>query len=411
MDQFFFYQLIDKYLDGTASEEERRFVEACYEALSGGEGKPLSAWQSAHLRKRLYRDVLTGSKLEAGRSLARDTDLESGVVLKLPEKGHLRVLWRRRMAAAVLVALLGTLCWFILSRKRPAPDIASLPRTERYRNNITPAHQGVTLTLGNGALIRLDSADNGRLAIQGMMQIVKQDSALLYSPVINKGRGPQRGELFYNTVVTGKGHIFQLRLPDGTSVWLDALSSIRYPTSFSGQERVVTITGQAYFEVTRDAHRPFRVVSGHQTVDVLGTHFNINAYGPVIKTTLLEGAIKVSVGGSNSVLSPGEQAQSGGEDMWVKDKADLDEAVAWKNGRFRFDGTSIEEIMTQAARWYDIEVIYHDKVPETFVAKISRGVPLSRLLDLLEMTQQVAFTIEGNKVTVWDRHGKTAATR
>jgi transmembrane sensor len=409
MDQFYFYQLIDKYLDGTASEEERRFVEACYEALSGQDGKALSAGQSSDLRERLYKGVLAGGGLAAGISPEEKTIFAG------------RRLWpgRRMAVAAVLLALLGTFCWFILLRKRPGPDIISLSRIERYRNDVAPAHQGVTLTLANGVQILLDSAANGHLAVQGVTQVVKQDSTLSYIPGMNEGKSPgpgvsrettgrlPDGGLFYNTVATGKGHIFQLRLPDGTGVWLDALSSIRFPTSFPGQERVVTVTGQAYFEVTRDKRRPFRVVMGDQTVEVLGTHFNINGYGPVIKTTLLEGAVRVSAGGSHSVLSPGEQAQSGAEEgVRVTDGADLDEAVAWKNGRFRFNGSSIEEIMKQAARWYDIDVVYHDRIPETFVAKISRNVPISRLLDLLEMTQQVAFTVEGNKVTVWSRHGK-----
>ena len=396
MDQFFFYQLIDKYLDGTASEEERRFVDACYEALSGQDKQALSAGQSSDLRERLYRGVLAGGGLAAGISSFPAENVP-------PERP--RKLWTdRRMAAAVLVALLGIFCWLILSRGRPGPDITGLSRIARYLNDVAPARQGVRLTLANGVQILLDSAANGHMATQGATHVVKRDSMLSYTPEKNEGKLPGA---FYNTVTTGKGHVFQLRLPDGTGVWLDALSSIRFPTSFPGQERTVTVTGQAYFEVIRDKRRPFRVITGDQIVEVLGTHFNINAYAPVIKTTLLEGAVRVSAGGSHPVLSPGEQAQSGtGEVVRVMAGADLEEAVAWKNGRFRFNGSAIEEIMKQAARWYDIDVVYHDSIPETFVAKISRNVPISRLLDLLEMTQQVAFTIEGNKVTVWSRHGK-----
>jgi ferric-dicitrate binding protein FerR (iron transport regulator) len=374
MNKQFFYELVDKYLDGTATTEERRVVETYYDTLAGEPADVLSGKQRAILKEKIYNAVQqrTGTKTKM-----------------IPA-------WRRLAAAAVVLFVLSGAAYFLLHRKAPATDLAGLPQQQRFKNDIAPAHKGAMLTLADGSTIRLDSAGNGTLAMQGKMMVVKQDSTLSYV-------GTTKTEtVFYNTVATARGQDYHLELADGTQVWLDALSSIHFPTSFPGKERLVEVTGQAYFEVAKDAHKPFRVQSGSQTVEVLGTHFNINAYDPVIRTTLLEGSIDISNGGAHKLLAPGQQSQAGGQGITILSNANLEEAMAWKNGRFNFNGATVEAIMAQLARWYDIDVMYKDKIAETFVVKGTRNVPVSRLLNLLEMTGQVAFTIDGKKVTVYN---------
>ncbi len=375
MDEQYFYELVDKYLDGTATEQERRVVEGYYEELAGEGGRLFSEVERTALKKEIYR------------SIRRRVREEAPVVS----------LWRRvGVAAAVLIVLGAAGYWFWQGRGAVA-DPSHLAQAERFKNDIGPAHQGATLTLAGGQLIRLDSAANGTIAAQGNTKVLKKDTALSY---VGK-TGDET--VLYNTVSTGKGEEYHIELADGTRVWLDAESSIHFPTSFPGKERLVEITGQAYFEVAHNSEQPFRVKAGNQLIEDIGTAFNVNAYAdePVTRTTLLEGSIRI--GDRGVILKPGEQARvDGGGGITVVSGVDLYEVMAWKNGRFGFDGASVEEIMTQLSRWYDIEVIYHDKISEKFVAKISRNEPLSRMLNLLEMTKEIAFTIEGRKITVYN---------
>jgi ferric-dicitrate binding protein FerR (iron transport regulator) len=191
----------------------------------------------------------------------------------------------------------------------------------------------------------------------------------------------------------------KLLLADGTRVWLDASSSIHFPTAFPSGDREVTITGQAYFEVAPNAHQPFIVHAKDQTIRVLGTHFNVNAYqtgGTAVKTTLEQGSVLVSTGNDHLKLDPGQQADG----AVLRSDVDLEGILAWKNGEFRFNGASIVSIMEQLARWYGAEVHYKDEIKEEFVAKIPRNVPVSKILNYLESTGQVKFSVEGNVITV-----------
>jgi ferric-dicitrate binding protein FerR (iron transport regulator) len=377
MDKQYFYELVDKYLAGTATGPERQLVEAYYEELSREEPPLLSDSEKTALKEELYRCIAGGIHPSARRV----------------------TLWRRlgvRVAAASILLVLAGVGYWIWQGRSGTADLAALPQVERFKNDITPAHQGATLTLASGSKIRLDSAANGTLAEQGKTEVVKKDSTLSYTAA-NTSEA-----VVYNTVSTAKGQIYQIELADGTRVWLDAESSLHFPTSFPGPDRRVEITGQAYFEVARNPAQPFRVKSGDQSIDVLGTHFNVNGYDRASITTLLEGSLRVSSWGGSNLLAPGQQARVTASQIQIKSDADIDEALAWKNGRFRFAGASVEQIMTQLSRWYDIQVVYADKIPETFVATISRDVPLSRMLNLLEMTKEIAFTIDGNKITVYN---------
>jgi transmembrane sensor len=374
MNEQYFHDLVSKYLDGTATEQERRVVEGYYEELAGEPGRMFSKEEQTALKNEIFR------------SIRRRIRAEAPVVS----------LWRRvGVAVAVLIVLAVAGYWFWQGGSGVA-DPSHLAQAQRFKNDIGPAHQGATLRLAGGQLIRLDSAANGTIAAQGRTKVLKQDTALSYV-----GRVGDEAVL-YNTVSTGKGEEYHVELADGTRVWLDAESSIHFPTSFPGKERLVEITGQAYFEVAHNSRQPFRVKAGGRVIEDIGTAFNVNAYAgePFARTTLLEGSVKV---GEGVILKPGQQARvDGAGGITVVNAVDLDEVMAWKNGRFHFEGSSVEEIMAQLSRWYDIEVIYHDKISEKFVAKISRDEPLSRMLSLLEMTKEITFTIEGKKITVYN---------
>ncbi len=312
-------------------------------------------------------------------------------------------------AAALIIIFIGGGAWLIWNNHR-AENVATKPSAENYKNDVLPGGNKAILTLANGSTIILDSAQNGTLAQQGNAKIVKVDSGLL-SYNSNTGARPITSVILYNSISTPKGGQYQVVLPDGSKAWLNAASSLRFPTSFAGKERQVELSGEAYFEIARDAQRPFKVVvpsaGSNQgcAIEVMGTHFNVNAYMDEreVKATLLEGSIKMTGPSPQKTitLKPGEQAdlQSDG-DIKLIPNADTDEVIAWKNGNFQFNDANIETIMRQVARWYDVEVVYEGKVSKTFVASISRNVPVSKLLRLLQLTNLVHFKIDGKKITV-----------
>jgi hypothetical protein len=298
-------------------------------------------------------------------------------------------------AAAVL--LLGFFGIYKLLQRPVTPvTIAGLNK----KADIAPGQTGAILTLANGKKIVLDSAGNGVLAQQAGVNVLQQNGQLAYSG--------QSQAVLYNTMSTPVGRTFRLVLPDGTRVWLNASSSITFPTAFEGKERQVTITGEAYFEVVHRVTQKFLVKTSHETVEDIGTRFDIDSYSdePSIKTTLLEGAVKVAALGNTTndatVLHPGEQAvlsTSIGK-IKIDKEVDLDEVIAWKNGVFRFNSVDIHTIMRQAARWYDMDVSYIGDIHATFSGGISRNVNASQLFHILESTDKVSFEIIGKKIIV-----------
>lgn len=319
-------------------------------------------------------------------------------------------------AAASIILLLGAGTWFLFL-KRPEQQIARLPpQQERFHNDIAPGGNKAILTLGNGSTIILDSAHNGTLSQQGGSNVIKRtDGELAYAPT---GSGkhlpstPGKHEVVYNMISTPRGGQYKLSLPDGSSIWLNAASSIRYPTEFSGKERQVEIRGEAYFDIAPDASKPFTVLVNGMKVDVLGTQFNINAYNDeaVIKTTLLKGSVRVTAGKATTLLTPGDQAQvnsgpgstkSGGPGSIKLIKAsDTDEAVAWMHGVFKFNQVTIGPLMSAIARWYDVDLNYEGKITSHFILTIPRNVTVANVLKILEQTGEVHFKIDGRQVTV-----------
>ena len=315
----------------------------------------------------------------------------------------------RSVAAAVLIVLAGSVYLFL---QRSEPDIVAknVGYPAQLINDIAPGHSGAILTLGNGKTIVLDSAHNGLLVNQGRINIIKQNGQITYQNGLNS-----ENNVMYNTMTTPKGRQYQLVLSDGSQVWLNAASSITYPTAFVGKERKVTITGEAYFEVAKDPTKPFKVfissTSGKPDgaeIEVLGTHFNVNAYPEEedVKTTLLEGSVKVSKGNESVLIVPGEQARvsnnpsSGARAVTLNKDVVLSQIVAWKDGFFVFNNSDIKMIMRQVARWYDVEVDFEGKIPlEGFTGKVSRNVPLSKFVKVLELND-INVRTEGRKIII-----------
>lgn len=335
----------------------------------------------------------------------RQSIQQPAVVHKLPFGK--RYWW---VAAAALL-LLTSMIALLTIRSKKQQDITGKGRQPSPVYDAAPGKQGALLTLADGSTIVLDSAANGTLAQQGSTNLIKTDSGrLTYSPSTGAGQA------VFNTITTLRGRQFQLILPDGSKVWLNAASSLTYPTAFTGNERKVTLTGEAYFEVapafaagSTGKKIPFRVLISPQqgapewaAIEVLGTHFNVNAYHDetAIKTTLLEGKIKISSGQGSQLLSPGQQAQLSNHQLSVINNSDLEAVVAWKNGVFNFHKADLLAVMRQLSRWYDVEVVYQGPVPgRLFGGEIERNLHLSQVLKILSK-MGVQCTIEGKKLIV-----------
>ncbi len=299
-------------------------------------------------------------------------------------------------AAAVFVMICTIGLYFMLAEKRK-PVVSSLPPVAVAANDVLPGRNGAVLTLASGKQIELDSVSDGALANQGDFNIKKQGGEIIYhAPAVHPD------SVSYNSIATPAGRQYVVLLADGSKVWLNAASSIRFPTAFVGGERKVSITGEAYFEVAPHASMPFVVgMNDHTEVWVLGTQFNINAYDneSLCRMTLLEGSIKISSGGSKKILRPGQQARLGKDGkMTVADHVNTEEVTAWKDGRFQFESATLDLIMRQLARWYDVDIEYRGAISKHFVGTISRNVNLSQVLKMLELTGEVKFIINGKKI-------------
>lgn len=320
-----------------------------------------------------------------------------------PQIGQRRI-WPRVWAAATVVALLSAGGYFVFN-ERGERSLASIEKA-RPVNELAPGGDRAVLTLANGNQIILDSADNGTLTQQGNINIIKSDDGRLSYSLLKDSPG----EVLYNTISTPRGGNYQIVLADGSKVWLNAASSLRFPVSFAGDKRTVMLSGEGYFEIAHDSEKPFTVSVNGVEVYVLGTHFNINAYPEeeMVKTTLLEGSVKVNKDGASKTIRPGEQAAIANNDNAVDPAIDVrrvnvDAVVAWKNGRFVFNGDNIQSVMRQLERWYDAEVSYEDDVTnEEFVGVINRSRydDISDILEMMEKTGAVSFAVKGRHITV-----------
>jgi len=365
-------QLFEAYLSGELRAEDR-------EELVKGLGSPEGEALVKSVMERQVEEEPTPESLRTKAAIDQWLDLR----LAAPAPVHrMRRLWYGA-AAAVFIGLAGAFAWLQLSPRKTPTTVA-----ERYKNDLNPGRDKAVLKLSDGRTVELNEKGSGAIANQDGATIKEDSGWLSYSA---------SGEPHYNDLYTPVGAQIKVALADGTKVWLDASSSIHYPTAFPSGNREVTITGQAYFEIAPNAHQPFIVHAKDQTIRVLGTHFNVNAYAAgEVRTTLEQGSVLVSSGNTRLKLAPGQQADGG----TLRTDVDLEEVLAWKNGEFRFNGASIRVIMDQLARWYGAEVRYQDDIREEFVAKIPRNVPISKVLKYLESTGQVKFILEGNVITV-----------
>lgn len=315
--------------------------------------------------------------------------------------------WSRLAAVAALILMFSAVGFYFFNNKNFSGNQQA--QNASVQSIITPGGNKAVLTLDNGTAINLEDAKNGQLANEAGTTVTKtQSGQLVYENQQDQAVGTT-AVAHINTLTTPRGGQYQVNLPDGTKVWLNAASSLKFPSTFSGlNQRKVELSGEAYFEVAKinmPQKLPFIVVSGKQEVEVLGTHFNINAYEDEsnTKTTLLEGAVKVSMAGRshNVILKPGQEAVLTA-DNFVVQQADLEKSIDWKSNKFIFKNESLEGIMRKISRWYDVEVVYAGSVPkqETFSGTLSRFDRVEQVLHRLELTGEVSFKIKGRRITV-----------
>lgn len=399
MQKELFQTLIDRYRAGTCSREERAQLETLlnqpgYEDLLASlmdeqlEEAFSTQRHFPEVNQRITQQLLTRI------NETKETQIPPGAV----KQGLLQpfVMWRRIAAALLVLVLISVGSYLYLSDRGSKQTRAG--EEQSVTAAIEPGSDGAILTLEDGSQMILDSLGNGTITTKTGRKIMLVNGLLQYE----NGTAVQ-GVAAYNTISTPRGRQFRLQLADGSRVWLNAASSIRYPVVFNNNDRQVTVSGEVYFEVAKDVRRPFVVnVDQKMKVEVLGTHFNINSYVDegTIRTTLLEGSVRVSSGSQQSTIRPGQQASlahSGSAPFEVADGVDLNKIMAWKNGQFDFNNASLREVMRQLERWYDITVEYAPGVGEfEFVGKMDRGLTLQDVLKGLEMAE-VKFEIVNEK--------------
>jgi transmembrane sensor len=366
--------LLFKYKQGTCSEEELAIVES---------------W---HI-KELYNNDFIPEEAELIR--AKKAIWDALPIHDQRKNKSVHPLWMKYAAAASFIFMLSAGLYFYATKKEKAN--IQLTQAERFKNDVDPGSNKAVLILADGRKVTLDNAQSGLLAQQGEADIQKTaDGQIIYNQ-----NDQLKKEVLINRLVTPRGGQHKIVLSDGTRVWLNSASMLSYPTTFSGNSREVKLSGEAYFEVAHNPKLPFKVVSDKQVIQVLGTHFNVNCYPTetAVKTTLLEGSVKIIHETNDFLLKPGQQAVVANR-VQIQ-KADLDQAMAWMNGDFNFKDDNIRSIMRKLERWYDIEVIYDGTVSDIdYGAEISRTKSLAQVLNYLEKTGNVHFKIEGRRVTV-----------
>lgn len=300
------------------------------------------------------------------------------------------------LSAAAILLFSTAAAYFLLNKEQPAVQVAQV------QHDLLPGTDKAILTIAGGKKIDVSDVRQGKIATQGSIAISKTaDGRIVYKD--DQAPAADNGSV-YNTLTTPRGGQHMLVLSDGTKAWLDAASSITFPVAFTGNERTVTITGQVYFEVTHDAAKPFKVTADGQTIEVLGTHFNVKAYAdePNIKTTLLQGSVKITKNGESRLLVPGQQSTvAHGAANYIEVKTvDTDAAIAWHMGLFKFQEADIKAVMRELSRWYDVEVSYEGQIPNRhFSGEIYRNVNASKIAEILSY-KKIHFRIEGKQIIV-----------
>lgn len=369
------------------------------EELTPEEKSLLDVWLNDEDNKKDFENLKDKDLLHEMISEYHDYDVEEGKTItqqKLQNRAKVVQLrdWMR-YAAAVIILMIGSLTFYFLILKKHENKITGQPAVAKTNNDIPPGKYRAKLTLADGSFIVLDSVMMGNLATQGGTQVMNKNGKLVYAD-----QGKNGNEVLYNTLVTSRGQMYPVVLSDNSRIWLNSASSIKYPVAFTGNERRVEITGEAYFEIAHDVTKPFIVVVNGTEIKVLGTRFNVNAYSDedCIRTTLLEGSVQVKKGGQHTTIKPGQQAQVIANEIKIADNVDINKIIAWKNGYFTFKDDKLGDVMKNVARWYDVDVIYKGNASNVDVSgDIPRSANLSELLKILAAID-VDGKVEGRKL-------------
>ena len=352
----YYEKLADRLLSGNITSEEERELEQWYEKVSA-EDYTISA---DHAQSSVMHEEFLLEKIRV-----RGNIVKKRFTIKLRA-----IIWTGAAAAAILI-LVGVSTW-LFRQTAVKPEVI---QKEAQVTDIAPGHNGAVLHLSNGTKVVLDSLKDGMVVEQGGVKIIKENGQLKYVGTSDK--------IVYNDIITERGRQWKMVLPDGTEVWLNAASKLHYPVSFEGQkERIVYLTGEAYFKVAHDAAQPFKVIAGKQVIEDIGTAFNVNAYGDESKvvTTLVEGIVKVD----NVQLKPGQQATVTQDGQIDIQQVNTKYFTAWVNGQLSLDNVTVKELMLQLSRWYDVDIVYKGAVPDIRLGGlIDRNVYLSDIISVL----------------------------
>ncbi|MBB5619054.1 ferric-dicitrate binding protein FerR (iron transport regulator) [Pedobacter cryoconitis] len=387
--------LLSKYNSGTATDTEIKLLESWYSAEILKQSLSETEEDFSHLKDEIWAGTLQRANL---------TEEEEHISEKRPVRSIKR--WYQLTAAAVIL-IIGSV--YLLNKQQTGEN--SLSKTLEIADHITAGKNKATLTLANGHQIILSDDVKGKLAEEAGVSITKTSSGELIYTVISKPDNATPSGSVYNTISTAAGENYQVVLPDGSKIKLNAASSLKYPASFAFQkDRRVELIGEAYFEVAKDKNHPFKVKTNAQEVEVLGTHFNISSYADhaITNTTLIEGSVKVSSlsytegkerAAHTILLKPGEQALQKANNITMV-PADIEQATAWTEGWFYFKSTNLQDVLSEAAKWYDLEIVYRGAIPtDRFTGKIPKTASLGKFIKLLQLSD-IKFSIEGRKMII-----------
>ena len=373
--------LIEKYNNQTANPTERMMVEEWYDRVDGEELMQ-NEFNNQETKKQIFENI--SARIEEKKNEKKPLKLKAFYPLLL------------KAAAIIVILLTGTYIYL------KQTDHSSLNTSLKgKKSSIIPGGDNAVLLLADGSKIVLNNASDGQIADQLGVKVVKTKSGEL---IYRFARNTNSKSVAVNTVITPRGGQYHLILVDGTEVWLNAASSIKFPTAFNGANRRVEISGEVYFEVAKNKNKPFIVHTDQSDIKVLGTHFNINAYDDeeYQRTTLLEGSIEIKRGNRKALLIPGQQANINqqSDQINIQEVEDPDAIIAWKNGYFQFEKSDLQSVMRQISRWYDTDVSYNGAIPtKQYTGKIPRSVNAIKLIEMLSYSG-IHCNIEHNQITV-----------
>lgn len=381
--------------------EIKRLLEKFHsgDSLTASETEKLRDWYDSFEDKQEIDQELSAAQQDALKNRMW-TSIRNITTAKVISFSRRREWWRYAIAAASIVILAGLAIWRFQINQTNVPG-NKVFSSKIVADDILPGGNKATLTLANGNIIYLDQVDNGIVAGDQHTKVIKEESGkLAYKSSENTTGKP----IEYNTITTPAGGQYQVILADGSKVWLNSMSSLKFPMHFEGKDRTVELTGEGYFEVAHNAEKTFYVKTGDVKVLALGTEFNVKSYGVdnTIQATLVSGSVRVTSQNQMKILKPFEQAvyQKTNGELQSLGPVDLDEVTAWKNGYFLFRNRKLVTILKDLEKWYDATIIYNAEITDSYSLRISRDVPVSKLLKFIELSGGVHFKIENQRIIV-----------